>query len=118
MCAWGRRSGGGPGCFGAAPARQVEEFLLTATQTLLGVAALLALRFPRWAAWTLLGLFAIQFAHKVLAAAIGRRQGLPMPLTYAAARPESLAEIPAAESRPPGRAGRHGAPVRRPCPHR
>jgi cation:H+ antiporter len=43
-------------------ARQVEEFLLTATQTLLGVAALLALRFPRWAAWTLLGLFALQFA--------------------------------------------------------
>jgi cation:H+ antiporter len=43
-------------------ARQVEEFLLTATQTLLGVAALLALRFPRWAAWTLLGLFAVQFA--------------------------------------------------------
>jgi cation:H+ antiporter len=43
-------------------ARQVEEFLLTATQTLLGVAALLALRFPRWAAWTLLGLFTLQFA--------------------------------------------------------
>jgi cation:H+ antiporter len=42
--------------------RQIEEFLLTATQTLLGVAALLALRFPRWAAWTLLGLFAVQFA--------------------------------------------------------
>jgi cation:H+ antiporter len=29
---------------------------------LLGVAALLALRFPRWAAWTLLGLFTAQFA--------------------------------------------------------
>jgi cation:H+ antiporter len=43
-------------------ARQVEEFLLTATQTLLGVAALLALWFPRCAAWTLLGLFALQFA--------------------------------------------------------
>ncbi|TDD15152.1 sodium:proton exchanger [Kribbella turkmenica] len=43
-------------------ARQVEEFLLTATQTLLGLAVLLSLRFPRWAAWTLLGLFAIQFA--------------------------------------------------------
>ncbi|MER6991286.1 sodium:proton exchanger [Saccharopolyspora hirsuta] len=43
-------------------ARQVEEFLLTATQTLLGVAALLVLSFPRWAAWTLLGLFAAQFA--------------------------------------------------------
>ena len=43
-------------------ARQVEEFLLTATQTLLGVAALLALRFPRWLAVTLLALFALQFA--------------------------------------------------------
>ncbi|MFD5028974.1 RimK family alpha-L-glutamate ligase [Streptomyces sp. NPDC058405] len=34
---------------------------------------------------------------KVLAAAIGRSGGLPVPLTYAAARPESLAEIPDAE---------------------
>jgi cation:H+ antiporter len=42
--------------------RQVEEFLLTATQTLLGVAALLALRFPRWLAATLLVLFGLQFA--------------------------------------------------------
>lgn len=41
--------------------RQVEEVLLTATQTLMGVAILLNLRFPRWAAWTLLGLFAVQF---------------------------------------------------------
>jgi cation:H+ antiporter len=43
------------------PSRRTEV-LLTAAQTLLGVAALLALRFPRWAAWTLLGLFAVQFA--------------------------------------------------------
>ncbi len=42
--------------------RQVEELLLTATQTVLGVAILLTLRFPRWGAWTLLGLFAVQFA--------------------------------------------------------
>ena len=42
--------------------RQTEEMLLTAAQTLLGVTALLALRFPRWAAWTLLSLFAVQFA--------------------------------------------------------
>ncbi|WP_433277502.1 sodium:proton exchanger [Pseudonocardia xinjiangensis] len=41
--------------------RQIEEFLLTAAQTLLGIAALLALRFPRWLAFTLLGLFALQF---------------------------------------------------------
>jgi cation:H+ antiporter len=42
--------------------RQVEEFLLTATQGLLGVAVLLTLRFPRWLAFTLLGLFAAQYA--------------------------------------------------------
>ncbi|MCP3804360.1 sodium:proton exchanger [Allokutzneria sp. A3M-2-11 16] len=53
--------GGGSGTL-VLDARQVEEFLLTATQTLLGVSALLALRFPRWAAWTLLALFALQFA--------------------------------------------------------
>jgi cation:H+ antiporter len=41
--------------------RQVEEVLLTATQTPLGVAILLALRFPRWAAYALFGLFAVQF---------------------------------------------------------
>ena len=43
-------------------ARQVEEFLLTAAQTLFGVAVLLTLRFPRWLAVTLLGLFALQYA--------------------------------------------------------
>jgi cation:H+ antiporter len=53
--------GGGAGGLALDP-RQVEEFLLTASQTALGVAALLALRFPRWAAWMLLGLFAVQFA--------------------------------------------------------
>ncbi len=41
--------------------RQVEEMLLTATQTMMGVALLLALRFHRWSAWVLLLLFAVQF---------------------------------------------------------
>lgn len=41
--------------------RQVEEVLLTACQTMMGVAVLLSLRFPRWAAWSLLGLFLVQF---------------------------------------------------------
>ena len=53
---------GGGGTSLVLDGRQVEEFLLTATQTLLGVAVLLALRFPRWLAFTLLGLFALQFA--------------------------------------------------------
>ena len=41
--------------------RQVEEFVLTIAQTLMGIAVLVSLRFPRWAAWTLLALFAVQF---------------------------------------------------------
>jgi cation:H+ antiporter len=53
---------GGGGTALALDGRQVEEFLLTGAQTLLGVAALLTLRFPRWLALTLLGLFAVQYA--------------------------------------------------------
>ena len=52
---------GGGGTALVLDGRQVEEFLLTAGQTLLGVAALLTLRFPRWLAFTLLGLFAVQY---------------------------------------------------------
>ncbi|HYZ56748.1 MAG TPA: AAA family ATPase [Streptosporangiaceae bacterium] len=53
---------GGGGTALMLDARQIEEFLLTAAQTLLGVAALLTLRFPRWLAFTLLVLFAAQYA--------------------------------------------------------
>jgi cation:H+ antiporter len=41
--------------------RQIEEVLLTATQTLMGVALILALRFHRASALALLGLFIVQF---------------------------------------------------------
>jgi cation:H+ antiporter len=41
--------------------RQIEEIVLTATQTVMGVALVLGLRFHRWAAWALLGLFVVQF---------------------------------------------------------
>jgi cation:H+ antiporter len=41
--------------------RQIEEVLLTASQTLMGVALLLALRFSRGAALSLLALFVVQF---------------------------------------------------------
>ncbi|MFT4295167.1 MAG: sodium:proton exchanger [Micropruina sp.] len=41
--------------------RQVEEFVLTATQTLLGVAIIIALRFHWWSALGLAALFAAQF---------------------------------------------------------
>jgi len=52
--------GGGSGSL-VLDGRQVEEVLLTATQTMMGVAILLALRFPRWAAYALFGLFAVLF---------------------------------------------------------
>lgn len=41
--------------------RQIEEVLLTATQTLMGVALILGLRFHRATAYALLGLFVVQF---------------------------------------------------------
>jgi cation:H+ antiporter len=52
---------GGGGSSLALDPRQVEEVLLTATQTLMGVALILALRFGRTAAWALLVLFVVQF---------------------------------------------------------
>ena len=41
--------------------RQTEEIVLTAVQTMMGVALILGLRFHRWTAWALLGLFVVQF---------------------------------------------------------
>ena len=52
---------GGGGFSLALDARQVEEVLLTATQTLMGVALILGLRFGRASAWALLVLFVAQF---------------------------------------------------------
>jgi len=52
--------GGGDGSL-VLDSRQIEEVLLTATQTLMGVALILALRFHRASAWALLALFIVQF---------------------------------------------------------
>jgi Ca2+/Na+ antiporter len=52
---------GGGGFALALDSRQVEEVLLTATQTLMGVALILRLRFTRVAACALLLLFVVQF---------------------------------------------------------
>ncbi|BDB40015.1 MULTISPECIES: sodium:proton exchanger [Mycobacterium] len=52
---------GGGGSSLVLDGRQVEEMLLTATQTMMGVALILALRFHRYTAWTLLALFVVQF---------------------------------------------------------
>ena len=51
--------GGGPAL--VLDSRQVEEVLLTATQTMMGVALILGLRFSRASACTLLTLFIVQF---------------------------------------------------------
>lgn len=53
---------GGGGTDLALDARQVEEFVLTATQTVMGVAIILALRFHWWSALGLFAIFAAQFA--------------------------------------------------------
>ena len=52
---------GGGGFDLSLDSRQVEEVLLTATQTLMGIALILALRFSRASAWALLVLFVVQF---------------------------------------------------------
>ncbi|WP_408622472.1 sodium:proton exchanger [Kineosporia rhizophila] len=41
--------------------RQTEEMLLTAAQTMMGIALILGLRFHHWSAWILLLLFMVQF---------------------------------------------------------
>ena len=53
---------GGGGLDLALDPRQVEEFVLTASQTVMGVAIIVALRFHRWSALALVALFAVQFA--------------------------------------------------------
>ncbi|MDH6675918.1 cation:H+ antiporter [Rhodococcus sp. LBL1] len=52
---------GGGGMSLALDGRQIEEVLLTATQTMMGVALILALRFGRYSAWALMALFLVQF---------------------------------------------------------
>jgi cation:H+ antiporter len=82
--------------------RQIEEMVLTAAQTLMGVALILGLRFRRWAAWALLGLFVVQFpitstegrillsaayaAVAVVALVVNRRQIVPTLLAPFAGR--------------------------------
>jgi len=87
--------------------RQVEEIVLTAAQTLMGVTLLLGLRFQRWTAWTLLGLFIVQFP---LTSTAGR---LLLSGVYAAIAAVALVryrrELPATLAAPfGGRVKRHG----------
>jgi cation:H+ antiporter len=87
--------------------RQVEEIVLTAAQTLMGVTLLLGLQFRRPAAWALLGLFVIQFP---LTSTEGR---LLLSGVYAAVAAVALVrhrrQIPLILAAPfGGRAKRHG----------
>ena len=52
---------GGGGSSLVLDGRQIEELLLTATQTMMGIALILSLRFHRYTAWALLVLFMVQF---------------------------------------------------------
>lgn len=52
---------GGGGTVLELDARQIEEFVLTGTQTVMGVAIIIALRFNRWSAIALAAIFATQF---------------------------------------------------------
>ena len=52
---------GGGGTALVLDGRQIEEVLLTATQTMMGIALILALRFHRYTALALLALFVVQF---------------------------------------------------------
>jgi cation:H+ antiporter len=52
---------GGGGSALVLDGRQIEEVLLTATQTMMGIALILSLRFHRYTAWALLALFVVQF---------------------------------------------------------
>jgi cation:H+ antiporter len=52
---------GGGGTSLVLDGRQIEEVLLTATQTMMGIALILSLRFHRYTAWGLLALFVVQF---------------------------------------------------------
>jgi cation:H+ antiporter len=87
--------------------RQIEEIVLTAAQTLMGAALLLGLRFQRWAAWALLGLFIVQFP---ITSTEGR---LFLSAAYSAIAVVALVrnrrQLPATLAAPfAGRAKRHG----------
>jgi cation:H+ antiporter len=90
--------GGGPLSGLYLDARQREEFILTAAQTILGLSVLLDLRFAFWEALALFALFALQFpfpdpsvrlgfaaAYGLLAAALLFRHRRELPLILRAA---------------------------------
>ncbi len=96
-------AGGGTGAGLSLDARQTEEFVLTAAQTLMGLAVLLELRFSTWEAGALFLLFALQFPFPGTAVRLGfaaayfavalalfirHRRELPLVLRAAAGRRE------------------------------
>jgi cation:H+ antiporter len=98
---------GGGGVSMRLDGRQIEEIVLTAAQTLMGVTLLLGLRFQRWAAWALLGLFVVQFP---ITSTEGR---LALSAVYAAVAAVALVRnrrdlVPTLSAPFAGRAKRHG----------
>ena len=87
--------------------RQTEEIVLTAAQTLMGVTLLLGLRFQRWTAWTLLGLFVVQFP---LTSTVGRLllSGVYAVIAVAALVRYRQELLPTLSAPFAGRAKRHG----------
>lgn len=89
--------------------RQIEEVVLTAAQTLMGVTLLLGLRFRRWTAWALLGLFLVQFpltttdGRLILSAVYGAIAAVALVRNRRAILPTLAAPFA-------GRAKRHGGP--------
>ena len=89
---------GGGGAALHLDARQVEEVLLTATQTALGFAVLVRLRFHRRAAALLLALFAVQFllpgtTARLVVSAVYATVALGLLMRYRHALPAVAAEL-------------------------
>jgi cation:H+ antiporter len=110
---------GGGGTDLALDARQVEEFVLTVSQTVMGVAIIIALRFHRRTAFALAALFAVQFlvadpagryilsaiqiAIAIAALAIHRKDIVPtLAAPFRRAPEEDPEPSPAEPPKPPG----------------
>jgi len=104
--------GGGPSI--QLDGRQIEEMVLTAAQTLMGVTLVLGLRFRRWAAWALLALFVVQFpitsmqGRVLLSAAYAVVAGVALVINRRQLAPTLLAPFA-------GRAKRHGGHPHQPA---
>jgi cation:H+ antiporter len=109
--------GGHPGGI-VLDARQTEEFVLTAAQTILGLAVLIDLRFALWEAAALFALFALQFPFPSPQVRLGfaAAYGVFALALFARRRRDIVPALAAALGRaPPASANRaHAGPEKRP----